>query len=161
MVVSLETELEKLADAAIADWPEIAFSGQFVASIRDLYRSQLLFPPSWPQERRDEFVMSNADMDAIRLTTKFDDIIDTVTDRFARQHGALLHNDHAAELVDAERRAAIYELEFDLSALSDEIAEIPTHSLGRAGASMIGCSPVSRRSQASIKPPRHRIRKKH
>ena len=53
-------------------------------AIRDLYRSQLKFPPSWPQERRDEFITSNAEMDTIQLTAKFDDVIDTVIDRYVR-----------------------------------------------------------------------------
>ena len=91
MAVSLDSELEKLANAAVADWPEIAFSGQFDAAIRDLYRSHLQFPPSWTQERRDEFITSNAEMDAIRLTAKFDDVIDTVIDGYVRQHGILPH----------------------------------------------------------------------
>jgi hypothetical protein len=154
VVVSLNAELEKLANAAVADWPEIAFSGQFEAEIRDLYRSHLLFPPSWPQDECDEFITSNADMDAIRLTTKFDDLIDTVIDRYTRQHGILPHDDDAAELIDAERRAAVYELEIYLAAFSDEIAEVTAHSPGRADASMTGCSPARRRSIA----PRHRRR---
>ena len=44
-------------------------------------------------------------------------------DRYTRQHGLFPHDDDAAEMIDAERRAAIYELEFHLAALSDEIAE--------------------------------------
>ena len=158
--MSLSAELEKLADAAVADWPEISFSGQFEAGIRDLYRSQLQFPSSWPQEQRDEFVTSNADMDAVRLTAKFDDVIDTVIDRYTRQHGTFPHDDDAAGMVDAERRAAIYELEFCLAAFSDEIAEVTAHSLGRSDASMTGCSPAGRPTQAPIAAPRHRRRRK-
>lgn len=160
MVVSLSAELEKLANAAAADWPEIAFSGQFEARITDLYRSQLRFPPYWPQEQGDEFITCNAELDTIRLTTKFDDVIDTVIDRYTRQHGLFPHDDDAAEMIDAERRAAIYELEFHLAALSDEIAEVTAHSLGRADASMTGCSPGSRRSQAPKGRPRHRRRRR-
>ena len=88
--MSLSAELEELADAAVADWPEISCSGQFEAGIRDLYRSQLQFPPFWSQDDCDEFITGNAEMDAIRLTTKFDDVIDTVIDRYTRQHGTLL-----------------------------------------------------------------------
>ena len=160
MVVSLSAELEKLADAAVADWPEISFSGQFEARIRDLYRSQLHFPPFWSQDDCDEFITSNAEMDAIRLTTKFDDVIDTVIDRYTRRHGTLPHDDDAAKVIDAERRAAIYELELYLAAISDEIAGAAAHRLGRADASMTGCSPARRRTQAPIAAPRHRRRRR-
>ena len=121
--MTLSAELEKLADAAVADWPEISFSGQFEAAIRDLYRTHLRFPPSWSQDECDEFITSNADMDASRLTTKFDDLIDTVIDRYERQHWTRPHHDDAAEMIHAERRAAIYELEFYVEAISDELAE--------------------------------------
>ena len=161
MVVSLSAELEKLANAAVADWPEIAFSGQFEAGIRYLYRSQLQFPPSWPQEQGDEFITCNAELDTIRLTTTFDDVIDTVIDRYTGQHGFCPRDDDAAEMINAERKAAIYELEFYLAALSDEIAEVAAHSLGRADASMTGCSPGSRRSQAPKRRPRHRRGRRH
>jgi hypothetical protein len=120
----------------------------------------LQFPPYWPQEQGDEFITCNAELDTIRLTTKFDDVIDTVIDRYTRQHGLFPHDDDAAEMIDAERRAAIYELEFHLAALSDEIAEVIAHSLGRADASMTGCSPGSQRSQAPKRRPRHRRRRR-
>lgn len=89
MAVSPDSELEQLADAAVADWPDISFSGEFDAAIIDLYRSHLQFPPSWPQERRDEFIMSNAEMDSLALTERFDDVIDTVIDGYVRRHGVL------------------------------------------------------------------------
>jgi hypothetical protein len=161
VVVSLSAELEKLAEAAVADWPEISFSGQFEAQIRDLYRTHLRFPPSWSQDECDEFITSNADMDAIRLTTKFDDVIDTVIDRYERQHWTRPHHDDAEEMIDTERRAAIDELEFHIEALSDELATMTIHSLGRADASMTGCSPTHRRSQGAIKPTRRRRHPRH
>lgn len=154
--MGLDRDLEKLADAAVADWSEIAFSGQLDAAIRDLYRTHLRFPPSWSQGECDEFITSNADMDAIRLTTKFDDLIDTVSDRYERQHWTRPHHDDAGEMIDAERRAAIYELEFYIEVLSEELAGTTTHSLDRAEASMTGCSPGSRRSQSRNGRPRHR-----
>ena len=154
--VSADSELEKLADAAVADWPDIAFSGQFDAGVGDLYRSRLKFPPSWPQERRDEFITSNAEIDTIQLSAKLDDVIDIVIDRYVRGHGVLPHHDDAAALIDAERRAAIHELGFRLIALADEIAEATVHSLGRADASLTGCSRGHRRSAAAV----HRRRKR-
>lgn len=151
VAVSADSELEKLADAALADWPDIAFSGQFDAGVRDLYRSRLKFPPSWPQERRDEFITSNAEIDTIQLSAKLDDVIDIVVDRYVRGHGVMPHHDDAAALIDAERRVAIHELGFRLIALADEIAEATVHSLGRADASMTACSPARRRSQAATR----------
>jgi hypothetical protein len=155
VAVSADSELEQLADAAVSDWPGIALSGRFDACIEDLYRSQLKFPPSWPQELRDEFITSNAEIDTIELSAKFDDVIDTVVDRYVRDHGVHPHHDDAAALIDAERRAAIHELEFRLVAMANEIAEATAHSLGRTEASMTGCSPAHRRSQAAT---RHRRR---
>ena len=53
----LDSDLEKLADAAVADWPDIAFSGQLDSAIGDLYRlPHLRFPPSWSQEECDEYI---------------------------------------------------------------------------------------------------------
>lgn len=157
--MSLDSDLKMLADAAVADWPEIAFSGQLDGAIRDLYRSHLQFPPPWTQDECDEFIASNADMDASRLTTKLDDLIDTVIDRYERNHWTWPHDDDAGKMLDAERRAAIYELEFDIEALSNELARMTTHSLGRADASMTGCSPASRRSQSRNGQPRNRCRR--
>lgn len=48
--MSLDDDLEDLATAAVSDWPEISFSGQLDAAIRDLYRTHLLFPQFWTQE---------------------------------------------------------------------------------------------------------------
>ncbi len=41
--MTLNDDLEKLATEAVNDWPEISFSGQFNAAIRDLYRTHLSF----------------------------------------------------------------------------------------------------------------------
>ncbi|MCH9733357.1 MAG: transposase [Actinomycetia bacterium] len=158
--MSLDADLKKLADAAIADWPDISFSGQFDAEIRNLYRSHLQFPPSWSEDEREEFIESNADMAAIQLSDKFDDAIDSTIDQHVRWYGVLPHREDATTAVQAARMAAIYELEFYLAEHSREIAEIAAHRLGRTVASMTGCSPASRRLQAAFKPPRHRRRKR-
>ena len=102
VAVSLDSELEQLADAAVADWPDISFSGEFDAAVIDLYRSHLQFPPSWPQERRDEFITSNAEMDSLALTERFDDVIDTVIDGYVRRHGILPHGEDAEAMIDAD-----------------------------------------------------------
>ena len=145
MVVGLEDDVKKLADAAVADWPDIQFSGDFDRAIRDLYRSHLQFPPSWPQEDCDEYIAENADMAATRLITTLDDVIDTVLDAYERQHGIRPHHDDASEMIKAKRRSAIHELEWDIEDLAAELAGWSIHSLGRAVASMTGCSPASRR----------------
>ncbi|MGB0972734.1 MAG: transposase, partial [Mycobacterium sp.] len=94
-------------------------SGQFAARICDLYRSHLRFPASWSQEDCDEFIESNADMDAIRLTTKFDDLIDIVVDRYGREHWTLPHSEDSAEMIATERKgAAVSELGCSIEALS-------------------------------------------
>lgn len=159
VAVGLDSELEQLADAAVADWPEISFSGEFDVAIIDLYRSHLQFPPSWPQERCDEFITSNAEMDSLALTERFDDVIDSVVDGYVRRHGILPHSGDAEALIDSARRSAIYDLEFCLIDLADDIANATTHGLGRADASMTGCSPAYRRSQPATRRPRRRRRR--
>lgn len=123
VAVSLDSELGQLTEAAVADWPDISFSGEFDAAIIDLYRSHLQFPQSWPQERRDEFITSNAEMDSLALTERFDDVIDTVIDGYVRRHGILPHSEDAEALIGSARRSAIYDLEFCLIDLADEICQ--------------------------------------
>lgn len=122
-MVSLDADLEKLADSAVADWPEIVFSGQFDAAIRDLYRSHLQFPPSWSQEDRDEFIENNADRDATQLSDKFDDLIDTVIESYGRQHHVVPHSDDARAMINAARKVAVYDLGLHIETYAKEIAE--------------------------------------
>ncbi|MCW2529456.1 MAG: hypothetical protein JWM76_4316 [Pseudonocardiales bacterium] len=149
--MSLEDDLERLAESVATDWPEIAFSGRLEAAIRELYRSHLRFPPFWTQEECIEFVTDNADMDARQLATQLDDLADVVVDRYGRQHRFLPHDEDAAALIAAERRSAVGELEDMIDCLSEELARAAIHTAGRAVASMTGCSPASRRSQSKIR----------
>jgi len=149
--MSLDDDLESLAESVATDWPEIAFSGRFDAAIREIYRSHLPFPQFWTQEERDEFVSDNADMDATQLTTQLDDLSDIVIDRFGREHGFLPHHEDAAVMVAAERRVAVCELEDRIDCLTQELAEIAIHAPGRTVASMTGCSQAARRSHAKTK----------
>ncbi|GBG39360.1 transposase [Mycobacterium montefiorense] len=142
--MNLKTELETLADTVVTEWPEIACSSQFEDAIRFLYRSQLEFPPSWPQDQRDEFIASNAELETIRLAARLDDAIDSVIDGYTRQHGWPPHQEDAAEMIDAERRAVIFDLEFCLATLADEINKVSAQCLGRADTSMTGCSRAHR-----------------
>ena len=146
--MSLEDDLKKLADVTVTDWPEFAFSGGFVSAIRDLYRSHLRFPPRWSQEECEEFIADNADLAASRLTTELDDLIDTVVDSYECQYGIRPHHEDAGEMMAAAGRSAICALEFDINDLGEELAGVATHSLGRAAASMTGCSPAGRRLQS-------------
>lgn len=94
--MSLEDDLRKLADATLPDWGDITFSGtQFDNAIRDLYRSHLRFPPSWSEED---------------------------CDGYERRHGIRPHHDDASKMIEAARRSAIYELEFDIDVLQEELA---------------------------------------
>ncbi len=158
--MSLDADLKKLADAVATDWPEIAFSNQFDAAIRDLYRSHLQFPASWSQDDQDEFIENNADIDASQLGMTFDDLIDTVIERYGRQHYALPDPEDAAEMIANARKAAVYDLESYIEAYADEIAQSTNHSLNRAEGSMTGCSPIQRRLNANVRTPGHRRRRK-
>lgn len=144
-MVSLEDDVKKLADETVEDWPDVQFSGDFDKAIRGLFRSHLRFPPSWSQEDCDEYIAENADVAATRLITALDDVIDTVVDGYERQHGIRPHRDDASEMIKAKRRSAIHELEWDIEDLAAELDGWAIHSLGRAVASMTGCSSASRR----------------
>jgi hypothetical protein len=134
------------ADAAIADWPDYALSGEFDAAIESLYRSRLPFPPSWPHDRCEEFISEHAAADADALRTTFDDLVDIVIDRYGRDYGVRLHSEDAAELIDAERRAALDEFERRLSVeLPADIAEAAVHGLRRGAGNMTACRPAQRR----------------
>jgi hypothetical protein len=158
MVVSLEDDVKKLAET-VGDWPDIQFSGDFDKAIRDLFRTHLRFPPSWSQEDCDEYIAENADMAATRLITTLDNVIDTVLDGYERQHGIRPHHDDASEMIEAKRRLSIYELECHIEDLAAELAGWAIHGLGRAVASMTGCSLAGRRSQSRHEQLRHRRRR--
>lgn len=156
--ISVSTEFETFANTVITEWPDCAWSRQLEAAIEDLYRSQLQFPPSWTQDRREDFITSHADADAIELTATFDDLVDIVIDRYGREYGVLPHSEDAAELIDAERRAALSELEQRLRIdLPEDIAEATVHSLGRADGSMAACGPTHRHLKST---PHARIRRR-
>lgn len=144
--MSLDDDLEKLATAAVSDWPEIAFSGRLDAAIRDLYRAHLPFPPSWTPDECKEFIEEHADTQARQLATQFDDAIDVVIDDFVRQYGYLPHHEDASTMIAKARKDAVYELEASIEYLGDDLAQTVTHTAGRTVASMTGCSPAARRS---------------
>lgn len=145
--MSLHDDLQNLATAAVSDWPEIALSGRLDATIRDLYRTHLPFPPSWTPDECDEFIEEHADTDAQRLATQFDDAIDVVIDDFGRQNGFLPHHADASAMIAEARKDAVYELEASIENLADDLAQRAIHTAGRAVASMTGCSPATRRSR--------------
>lgn len=145
--MNLDEDLERLADAAVTDWPEIAFSGRLDAAIRDLYRTHLPFPPSWTPDDRDEFIAEHADMYAQQMISRFDDLIDDVIDGFSRQNGCLPHSEDASVMIAEARKDAVYELQASIEYLSDDLAQPAIHTAGRTVASMTGCSPAGRRSR--------------
>lgn len=85
----MSTQFDAIVQAVIHDWPDYGWSGQLEAAIKQLYLSDLSYPATWSSERREEFAERHAGDDALLLTTSLDDLIDTVTDRYARDHGVL------------------------------------------------------------------------
>ncbi|MGB5796390.1 MAG: transposase [Mycolicibacter algericus] len=144
--MSLDDDLEKLATAAISDWPEITLCGQLDAAIQGLYRTHLPFPPSWTPDEHEEFIKEHADTDAQQLATQFDDTIDTVVDDFGRQNGYLPQSEDASEVISAARKTMVYELLASIEHTKGELARLTIHTAGRSAASMTGCSPAARRS---------------
>lgn len=145
--MSFDDDLERLANAAVTDWPEISFSGRLDAAIRDLYRTHLPFPPSWTPDECDDFIEVHADMDAQQLATQFDDLIDVVIDGFGRQYGYRPHQEDASTLIAEARKDAVYELQANIEYRSDDLAQMAIHTAGRTVASMTVCSPAARRSR--------------
>lgn len=145
--MSLDDDLENLATAAVSDWPEISWSGQLNAAIRDLYRTHLSFPPFWTPEERREFIEEWADTDAQQLATQFDDANHVVIDGFGRQNGFMPHPEDAAEMIAEARTEAVYDLEASIAYLADDLARRTIHTAGRTVSSMTGCSPAARRSR--------------
>ncbi|KKW65554.1 transposase [Mycolicibacterium elephantis] len=145
--MGLDDDLDKLATAAVTGWPEIAFSGQLDAAIRDLYRTHLRFPPSWTPDECEEFIEEHAGTEAQQLATQFDDTIDVVIDDFGRQNGHLPHHEDASTMIAKARKDAVYELEASIECLAEDLAQMAIHAGGRTAASMTGCSPAARRSQ--------------
>ncbi|MGW0159254.1 transposase [Mycobacterium sp. NPDC003323] len=156
--MSLHDDLENLATAAVSDWPEISFSGQLDAAIRDLYRTHLPFPQFWTLEEREEYVEEWASFDYQRLATQFDDASDIVIDRFGRQNGYLPQSEDAAEMIAEARKEAVYELDASIAYLAEDLAQKAIHTAGRTVSSMTGCSPTARRSRRKSKRRRRRTR---
>ncbi|WP_231976807.1 transposase [Mycobacterium sp. E740] len=145
--MNLDNDLKRLATAAATNWPEIALSGRLDAAIRDLYRTHLPFPPSWTPDERDEFIEEHAEMDAQRLVSRFDDLIDVVIDGVGHQYGCQPSQDDASSTIAQARQDAVYELEASIEYLSDDLAQSAIHTGGRTVASMTGCSPAGRHSR--------------
>lgn len=145
--MKLDDDLERLANAAATDWPEIAFSGRLDAAIRDLYRTHLPFPPYWTPDVRDEFIEEHAELDTQQLVSRFDDLIDVELDGFGHQYGYQPNQDDASSTIAQARKDAVYELEASIEYLSADLAQRAIHTAGRTVASMTGCSPAGRRSR--------------
>lgn len=85
----MSAQFEAIAQAVIHDWPDYGWSGLIEAAIKQLYLSELTYPATWSSDRCAEFAESHAGDDALLLTSSLDDLIDTVTDCYVRDHGVL------------------------------------------------------------------------
>lgn len=156
--MGLDDDLKKLATAAVTGWPDIAFSGQLDAAIRDLYRTHLRFPPSWTPDECKEFIEEHADTEAQQLATQFDDTIDLVIDDFGRQNRDLPHHEDASKMIATARKTAVYQLPGSIEYLTDELVQLAIHTAGRTAGSMTGCSPAARRSHRKARRKPRRIK---
>lgn len=148
----MNAHFDAIAHAVVHDWPDYGWSGELAAAIKCWYLTGLEFPSTWTSARREEFAGSHADDDALLLTASLDDLVDTVIDRYVREHGVLPHRDDATLLLVAARHDALDELELRFKVdLPDEIAAITTHGLDRADASLTACGPTQRRRDGSLR----------
>ena len=149
---SVNAHFDAIVQSVVHDWPDYGWSGELAAAITNWYLTGLAFPSTWTNARREEFVGSHADDDALLLTTSLDDLVDTVTDRYVGEHGVLPHRDDATLLLAAARRDALDELELRFEVdLPAEIAALTTHGLGRADGSLTACGPTQRRRDSSLR----------
>lgn len=83
-----DPEFEEFADRAVASWgkPDGDYCySELEADVVALYRSRLSFPPGWTEQQRSEFLAEHACRDASDVGDRFDDLIDTVTERLRRE----------------------------------------------------------------------------
>jgi hypothetical protein len=148
----VSAQFEAIAQAVIHDWPDYGWSGRLEAAIKQLYLSELTYPATWSSDRCEEFAESHAGDDALLLTSSLDDLIDTVTDCYVRDHGVLPHRDDSALLLTAARRDVLDELELRFAAdLPAEIAALTAHGVGRANGSLTACGPAQRQQGSTLR----------
>ncbi|AWT57018.1 hypothetical protein [Mycolicibacterium smegmatis] len=153
----MNDQFDAIVQAVVHDWPDYGWSGELAAAIKHWYLTGLAFPSTWPSDRCEEFAETHADDDALFLTTSLDDLVDTVTARYERDHGVLPHHDDATLLLAAARRDVLDELELRFEVeLPAEIAAATVHGLRRADNSLTACGPTQRRQISSLR--RKRVR---
>ncbi len=155
----MNAHFDAIIQSVVHDWPDYGWSGELAAAITNWYLTGLAFPSTWPTDRCEEFAKAQADDDALLLTTALDDLVDTVTVRYVRDHGVLPHHDDATFLIASARRDVLDELalRFEVE-LPAEIAAATAHGLHRADNTLTACGPTQRRQDGSLR--RHRIRRR-
>lgn len=138
-----------LTDEVVASWGELFYGHtELAAGIENLYRVWLEdhLPASWPQHRRDAFIADQADEAAGDLGTRFDDLIDTITERHGLAYGTPpAAEDHAAMLETARRNTLDHYRKYAYHHLLAAIEQECTDNPGRGEASMTSCGRTGRR----------------
>ncbi|ANO13122.1 hypothetical protein PP327_23385 [Mycobacteroides abscessus] len=127
-----DNEFEALAYEAGTRWGQLDGDygyQELEGAIAGLYRSRLEFPSDWTEGQREDFIGERAFRDAHEIGTRFDDLVDTVTDRLVRDcffdRGARPLNEDIAFEITAARRDAINDLRWRIV---DEIPEAITEA---------------------------------
>lgn len=139
----------QLVDEAVSSWGEVYYGHtQLSAGIANLYRIWLAehLPASWPPQRREAFIVDQADQAAGELGELFDNLIDTITERHGLDYGRLLDPEDRTTLLETARRNALdhyrkYAYAHLLAAIEQERDDDP----GRGGHSMTSCGQTGRR----------------
>lgn len=145
MSSSADTAFTQAVDTILSEWgePFSAARTELTDALQELYRTELRFPPIWPEHRRRAFIAHHADLDATELATQFDDLIDTVTNEFGLAYSTAPHPDEATELITTARRQTLDDF-IDrrlILELPDEIDHAHAENPGRGENSMTACGP--------------------
>lgn len=138
-----------LADNVVASWGTVFYShNQFAADLEKLYRIWLAeyLPASWPPHRCEAFIAGQADQAAGELGSRFDNLIDTITERHVVAYGVLIDpEDHAEQLETARRHAFDHYRKYAYVHLLAEIEQECADNPGRGEESMTSCGRTGRR----------------
>lgn len=93
----------------LAEWgqPSSFSRGRLATAVETLYRAELKFPPTWTEHHRETFITHHADLDVAELSTRFDDLIETVTNDYGLRYGTLPHPDDASDMIRTARQQAL------------------------------------------------------
>ena len=143
------TAFTQFVDEAVSSWGEVFYGhAEFAAGIEHLYRIWLAdhLPASWPQHRREAFIVDQADQAGGELGELFDNLIDTITERHGLDYGRLLDpEDHSAMLETARRNALDHHRKYAYAHLLAAIEQERDDDPGRGDHSMTSCGRTGRR----------------